>query len=688
LNSSIAQNLTTQTNAYDYLIVGAGAACLQLLMHWKSEPFFSHKKILILDPEIKKNNDRTWCFWSSPQDSCYLHYAGALQASWKKVKMGGREEMLSHLEYHCLTGSKAYEIMDVLIQSNPNIERQYLYVDSWREQENGVVVEAGNKIFHCQHLFSTALNHSQLELLRKKDLLKQSFYGWWIEAQIPEEISHTAMLMDFEIPQEQKCQFVYFLPFPGGKALVELTRFGVEPIETIQAPPLLEKWLRSRGITDWKILEVEMGSIPMSVDLGTKASEGKRVTSIGTAGGLIKPSTGYGFHRMHQHAQAITAKLAMAGGTESIHPPHQRFKFYDQILLNLLVRKPQEGKKIFQSLFKRIPCERTLDFLEEKTSFWQEISILASLPFGLFVKSFFQVQGLRFKSLSPAGLFPWVLLLLTCCLWLGNSLAPEYFEPLGWGLLIGGLVFPGIPHGAVDHLLGLKAIDHWKKWLGFVLGYLGIMAVVIVLWLIAPVLGLLGFLLYSAWHFGQTDMQQLGIYRGPLNVLQGYGVLAFLLGTHAEETQSILRLMLSQPDFSISTPIAAILSLTGFVALAIPAFFVAKDKAMEWGLLVFTMVLASQLPLLMAFGIYFVGIHSVKSWMHLQKGLSFSFGKLLLCATPFTLGAFAVGLALYWGLRKFDLPFDQWIPYLFLFLAAISAPHIFYMHKFYKTKEI
>jgi lycopene beta-cyclase len=688
LNSTLIQNLPPQNNHYDYIIVGAGAACLQLLMHWKSDPFFSDKKILILDPEIKKNNDRTWCFWSSLQDPCYLHYAYALQSSWKKVKMGTREEALTHLEYHCLPGSKAYEIMDVLIDSNSNLDRQYSFVEHWSEQEDCVLVKAGNQTFFCQHLFSTALNYSQLDLLRRKDLLKQSFFGWWIEADIPEEMRDTAILMDFEIPQEQKCQFVYFLPFQGGKALVELTRFGVEPIESNQAPLLLEQWLGTQGIKAWKILEVEMGSIPMSVDLGSQASQGKRVTSIGTAGGLIKPSTGYGFHRMHQHAQEITAQLKQS---EEIGPPSSpsgRFKFYDQILLNLLVRKPQEGQRIFQSLFKKIPCERTLDFLEEKTSFQEEISILASLPFGLFVKSFFQVQGLKLKRFSSAGLFPWVLLLLTLCLCLGNNLAPDLFEPLGLALLIGGLVFPGIPHGAVDHLLGLKAIDHWRKWLAFVAGYLCIMAAVIALWLIAPILGLLGFLLYSAWHFGQTDMQQLGIYWGPFNMLQGYGVLAFLLGTHAEETENILRLMLSQPNFELSIPVAAALSLTGFLAMGIPAFFIAKDKAMEWVLLVATMVLASQLPLLMAFGIYFVGIHSVKSWMHLQKGLSFSFGKLLLYATPFTLGAFAVGLGLYWGLRKFDLPFDQWIPYLFLFLAAISAPHIFYMHKFYKTKEI
>jgi lycopene beta-cyclase len=688
LNKTVTQNNAAISSSYDYIIVGAGAACLHLLVQWETEPFFSDKKILVLDPEMKRNNDRTWCFWSSPEDSCYRNYAPELEATWKRIKMGSREEILPSLGYHCLTGKKAYEKMNVLIEKNPNIERLYLYVEDWLESAEGVQVSAQGKVFHCNHLFTTALTHKQIELLRKKDMLKQSFYGWWIEAELPEARRETAILMDFDIPQENQCQFIYFLPFPQGRALIEVTRFGSVPLDPAQAESFIKQWLITHNITHWKLEEVEMGSIPMSVDLGLLTQSSNRVTSIGTSGGVIKPSTGYGFHRMQRHAEEITQKI-LASQSPSIRTQQpNRFKFYDRILLNLLLKKPWEGKRIFHSLFRSIPNETTLNFLEEKTHFKEEISILSSLPFGLFAKSFVQVYLLRYPFLRPPSIFSMVILMLTSSLLLGYSVAPEFFENLGLGLLIAGLIFPGIPHGAVDHLLGSKALNHWKKWLGFVMGYLLIMAGVIVLWMAAPVLGLIGFLLYSAWHFGQTDMQQVGILSGRLNLIQGYGVLAFLLGTHADETQFILQLMLSQPHFTIPDAISMTMSLTGLLALGIPAFYISGKKASEWILLVLSMILASQLPLLLAFGIYFIGIHSVRSWLHLQKGLSFSFGRLVLHSMPFSLGAFFVGGLLYWVLRILNLPFDQWIPYLFLFLAAISAPHIFYMHTFYASKKI
>ena len=48
---------------YDYIITGAGCAGLSLLRRMMAHPFFSSRKILLIDKEQKNNNDRTWCFW-------------------------------------------------------------------------------------------------------------------------------------------------------------------------------------------------------------------------------------------------------------------------------------------------------------------------------------------------------------------------------------------------------------------------------------------------------------------------------------------------------------------------------------------------------------------------------------------------------------------------------------------------
>ena len=48
---------------YDYAIIGAGAAGLQLALALSEDAFFREKKIVLLEAGEKINNDRTWSFW-------------------------------------------------------------------------------------------------------------------------------------------------------------------------------------------------------------------------------------------------------------------------------------------------------------------------------------------------------------------------------------------------------------------------------------------------------------------------------------------------------------------------------------------------------------------------------------------------------------------------------------------------
>jgi len=48
---------------YDYIIAGAGCAGLSLLNYLIKDESLSQKKILVIDKNLQKSNDRTWCFW-------------------------------------------------------------------------------------------------------------------------------------------------------------------------------------------------------------------------------------------------------------------------------------------------------------------------------------------------------------------------------------------------------------------------------------------------------------------------------------------------------------------------------------------------------------------------------------------------------------------------------------------------
>jgi lycopene beta-cyclase len=51
------------TEEFDYIIAGSGCAGLSLLYRLISNESFQHKKILVIDKDLKNKNDRTWCFW-------------------------------------------------------------------------------------------------------------------------------------------------------------------------------------------------------------------------------------------------------------------------------------------------------------------------------------------------------------------------------------------------------------------------------------------------------------------------------------------------------------------------------------------------------------------------------------------------------------------------------------------------
>jgi lycopene beta-cyclase len=111
-------------------------------------------------------------------------------------------------------------------------------------------------------------------------------------------------------------------------------------------------------------------------------------------GGAIKPSTGYGFLNMRVHAQEIAHALKQKSGIPKIQRPY-RFRLYDQLLLNILVQQPEQGRPIFQRLFRNQPIQRILKFLDERTHILEEAKIFTPLPAGIFLDQLFKEWRLK-----------------------------------------------------------------------------------------------------------------------------------------------------------------------------------------------------------------------------------------------------------------------------------------------------
>jgi Brp/Blh family beta-carotene 15,15'-monooxygenase len=251
-----------------------------------------------------------------------------------------------------------------------------------------------------------------------------------------------------------------------------------------------------------------------------------------------------------------------------------------------------------------------------------------------------------------------------------------YYE---FWILVVGLFIVGIPHGALDHLAngmrGEKTIS-----VAFILLYLAIMFGVFAVWYVSPLVWLAFFLIYSSWHFGQTDMENWGVKNAPVGFLWGAFLLSFMLLSHLEEFNYVLSI-LEIPPISLSSEINAYVPFS----LLVPAIFAIKSRQWNWLFMLVYLLVAQQITLILAFGLYFVFHHSVLGWKNLKEALVVSHSRMFLMALPFNLGAFLF-FALFFMKMTNSIEFN--IVFFLVFLSCISLPHIVCMSRFYTSSKV
>lgn len=266
---------------------------------------------------------------------------------------------------------------------------------------------------------------------------------------------------------------------------------------------------------------------------------------------------------------------------------------------------------------------------------------------------------------------------------------------------IGLLLVAGIPHGALDHLIERERsarLGQPFSLLRFIAQYLLMIAVYGVGWLFFPVLSLVVFLVISAWHFGETDIEKAPATAAwsLTRFVAGGFILAFILLTHPAETTPILARILqnNEPGMNLWNGAASragdVLRGWGLLTLvlALLAFRRRPILVDGWrlGRLGLVLLLTYPLPLLPAFMLYFGGWHALSSFGTIRTyldGASFSrrsIWKLWLQSMPLTVAAFGflgICTAVWYGYAP---QFDP-LPSLFIVLSTITLPHIQVMHR-------
>ncbi|WP_167856991.1 lycopene cyclase family protein [Hymenobacter aquaticus] len=376
---------------FDYLLAGGGAAGLSLAYHISQEPRLRDKRVVIIEPAAKNQNDRTWSFWA---DAATL-FDPIVAHEWQQLafRSPGFERVfrLQRYRYKMIRGLDFYRFVQEALAQNPQFTFVQASVEGLTNTPEGVEAQTSAGAFRARYAFDSRLPqlHKQPE---KHRYLLQHFVGWEIET--PHDVFDpgTVEFMDFRGEQHREARFIYVLPFSRRKALVEYTLFSEELLPKAEYEAAMQEYLRhTLGLTDYTIQGEEVGAIPMT-DHPLPSREGANIINLGTRAGRAKPSTGYAFLRIQEHSARLVAALAGTGQPPRNPTGDQRqFHLFDTLLLDIMRRRGETTRDIFTELFRRNPIERVLAFLDERTSWADNFRIMNSVTPWPFMRSIWHV---------------------------------------------------------------------------------------------------------------------------------------------------------------------------------------------------------------------------------------------------------------------------------------------------------
>jgi Brp/Blh family beta-carotene 15,15'-monooxygenase len=263
------------------------------------------------------------------------------------------------------------------------------------------------------------------------------------------------------------------------------------------------------------------------------------------------------------------------------------------------------------------------------------------------------------------------------------------------------ILLTGIPHGALDHLIQEatdKKLNRVYNSKMFLVKYLTIMILYALTWYFFSGLSLLIFLIISAWHFGETDLE-----KAPKNVLiwsftrlvYGFYILSFILLTHIEEVRPIVNKMVENQKNVINiwnfieSNVKQILYLLGLSFTTI--FIVAQSEypikfdKIRLFRLILILILSAYLPLLPAFALYFGGWHALCAFDNIHDYLKnaypdLSFKLVYLKSLPLTFISIFFLCGFLYYINVYTQNFDPF-PILFIFISLITLPHLMIAHQ-------
>lgn len=374
---------------YDYIILGAGLSGLTTALRMSRDPFFSHKTIAIIDQDMNKGNDRTWCFWEITPDL----YEEVVAYRWPSILVQGNDMLetidIAPYSYKKVESAAVYAFAKNELSQHSNITFIESEVKAVGESESHGVVQTSTGKLTATTILNSIYNPEVLNAQNQEVVLQQHFIGWFIKTKESVFNPKVATYMDFNIPQKGNCRFMYVLPTSEREALLEYTLFSENLLPKAEYENAIKEYLLALGVTEYEITSREQGSIPMTTYDFTQHNSA-HILHIGTAGGWTKASTGYTFKHTLKKSAVLMDFLKSKKPLTS-YSLKNRWTFYDGVLLEVLAKHNDHGADIFTRMFKEGKADHIFRFLDEDSSFGDELKVIWSAPKIPFMKAAFRV---------------------------------------------------------------------------------------------------------------------------------------------------------------------------------------------------------------------------------------------------------------------------------------------------------
>lgn len=371
---------------YHYIFTGSGLSALMTVYEMILSGKFEEKTILLIDENPKKSNDRTWCFWDE-KDA----FSKITTKKWNSALFADehfkRDLELIPYHYKMIRGLDFYNLVFDLISKQKNIHFLHQKVIDFQELGMHCVVKTETQSFTCNQIFNSIYTPELVQKQSKYPLLQQHFIGWFIKSKEAVFNENQVTFMDFSVEQRGNTRFMYVLPTSPTEALLEYTLFSADLLPKEEYESEIKKYIEKLGITEYEIVEKEQGNIPMT-SYPFWEHNTKNIINIGSVGGWTKASTGYTFKNTIKKSKQLVGFLSSQSDFRKFHKK-DKFWLYDLLFLDVLYKRNDLGSSVFSSLFKKGNPTLIFKFLDEETSFSEDLQVMLKCPKVPFIKALF-----------------------------------------------------------------------------------------------------------------------------------------------------------------------------------------------------------------------------------------------------------------------------------------------------------